>query len=99
MGAEMFHADRQTDTKKLIVAFRNFRTHLKTTIRFSVLNHAQPYIGHHITLKGRCSGIPRAVCTAFFCHVGLVGVYTFSLHSIYKKRDNISGTEAISMLR
>ena len=24
VGAEMFHADRRTDTRKLIVAFRNF---------------------------------------------------------------------------
>ena len=31
-GAEMWHADRQTDMTKLIVAFRNSRTPLKKSI-------------------------------------------------------------------
>jgi hypothetical protein len=33
MGAELFHADRRTDTAKLIFAFRSSRTCLKTSRR------------------------------------------------------------------
>jgi len=29
VGGELFHADRRTDTMKLIVVFRNFRTRPK----------------------------------------------------------------------
>ena len=32
VGAELFHADRQTDTTKLTVAFRNFAKAPKNTI-------------------------------------------------------------------
>ena len=32
-GAEIFHADRRTDTTKLIVAFRNFANALKCISR------------------------------------------------------------------
>jgi hypothetical protein len=33
MGAELFHADRRTDTAKLIFALRNSRKYLKTSRR------------------------------------------------------------------
>jgi len=33
MGDELFHADRRTDTAKVISAFRNSRTCLKTSRR------------------------------------------------------------------
>ena len=32
MGTELFHADKQTDRPKLIVAFRNFATVLKKRV-------------------------------------------------------------------
>jgi len=34
VGAELFHADRRTDTEKLIVAFRNFANAPKTKLIF-----------------------------------------------------------------
>ena len=37
MGAELFHADGQTDVTKLIVAFRNFANAPKTVARSEVL--------------------------------------------------------------
>jgi hypothetical protein len=32
VGVELFHADRRADMTKLIVAFRNLRTRLKTKV-------------------------------------------------------------------
>ena len=41
VGAELFHADRQTDMTKLIVTFRNFvkePKHMKIICLFHVIN-------------------------------------------------------------
>ena len=47
LGAEMFHADRQTDMTKLIVAFRNFAnapTNYVVCVRVGIRNFIlQPY--------------------------------------------------------
>ena len=42
VGAKMFHADRRTDIKKLIVAFRNFANEPNNSCCKSV-NTATPY--------------------------------------------------------
>ena len=42
MGAELFHADRQTDMTKLIVAFRILQARLKTDKpKHILLSHEQ----------------------------------------------------------
>ena len=35
VGAEVFHADRQTDSPKLVVDFRNFANAPETDLKFS----------------------------------------------------------------
>ena len=39
VGAELFHAEGQTDTTKLIVAFRNYANATNTFKQFSIKEH------------------------------------------------------------
>jgi hypothetical protein len=55
-GAEMFHADGQTDMANLMVAFHNLRTRLK------VMELEQSRLATCMTLHGPCISILTVIC-------------------------------------
>jgi hypothetical protein len=62
VGAELFHADRQTDKTKLIVAFRNFANAPKNECEVSV-NAQCTFNGKHFSrILSTCPSFATMTC-------------------------------------